>query len=99
MDNVIIKQLEGFDWDEGSSLKNWQKHSVTKLECEQIFFNQPILLSDDIKHSEKEKRYLALGRTDQDKKLFLVFTVRNNLIRVISARLMNKKERGHYEKA
>jgi uncharacterized DUF497 family protein len=51
---------------------------------------------DDTKHSENENRLYLLGRTDQDRLLFVVFTIRKNLIRVISARDMNKKEREIY---
>ncbi|MFW5443576.1 MAG: BrnT family toxin [Methylococcaceae bacterium] len=88
----------GFQWDEGNSEKNWISHQVTKSECEQLFFNQPLLIADDEKHSEIEKRYYALGQTDDGRLLFIVSTIRANLIRVISARDMSKKERGVYQK-
>lgn len=95
----IIKSCEGFDWDEANSDKNWLKHKVSKIECEQVFFNSPLIIADDEKHSESERRWLLLGRTDMDRKLFVVFALRNNLIRVISARNMSKKERElYYEK-
>lgn len=94
---VDFSKIEGFEWDEGNCDKNWKKHTVTMLESEEIFFNdQPITLEDD-KHSIHEKRYAAFGKTDQDRTLTVVFTIRNNLIRVISARDMNKKERAFYE--
>lgn len=98
MGEINLKQFHGFDWDHGNQTKNWQKHGVTHIECEQVFFNEPILITDDKKHSNEEARYFVLGETNQDRKLFLVFTPRNKLIRVISAREMNKKERGFYEK-
>ncbi|MBM3710461.1 MAG: BrnT family toxin [Actinobacteria bacterium] len=50
----------------------------------------------DIKHSQKEARYYALGKTDEDRFLYIVFTVRKKQIRIISARDMNKKERQVY---
>lgn len=93
---IILENCEGFDWDEGNSDKNWLKHKVSKLECEQVFFNQPLIIADDDKHSENEKRWYLLGRTDSNRKLFISFTIRKNLIRVISARNMNKKERDIY---
>jgi uncharacterized DUF497 family protein len=65
-------------------------------ECEETFFNQPLIVFDDIKHSKSEKRFYSLGRTDKERKLFMVFTIRNSLIRVISARDMSKKERERY---
>jgi uncharacterized DUF497 family protein len=92
----IIKECAGFQWDAGNSDKNWISHQVTKSECEQIFFNQPLLIQNDEKHSEIEVRYYALGKTDDERKLFIVFTIRKNLIRVISARDMSKKEREVY---
>ncbi len=95
--NVFIKNCEGFLWDEGNSEKNWIKHKVTRLECEEIFFNLPLVISDDLKHSSIEKRYYALGKSKTERFLFISFTIRNNFIRVISARNMNRKERKIYE--
>ena len=92
----ILEQFTGFQWDEGNSNKNWISHKVQKSECEQAFFNQPLLISDSKKENEKEKRWYLFGRTDLDRRLFIVFTVRNNLIRVISARDMSRKEREEY---
>lgn len=92
----IFENCEGFQWDSGNSEKNLHKHKVTSSECEQVFFNQPISVIDDTKHSENENRWYLLGRTDQDRFLFVVFTIRKNLIRIISARDMNKKEREIY---
>ena len=98
--NSSIKQLyncTGFDWNEGNTSKNWLKHKVTPSECEQVFFNQPLVVMNDLKHSKKETRYYALGQTDLNRTLFIVFTVRNNMIRVISARNMSRKERKVYK--
>lgn len=92
----IFNKCEGFQWDSGNSNKSLIKHSVTNPECEEVFFNQPIIVVDDTKHSKEEKRWFLLGRTDQDRFLFIVFTIRQELIRVISARDMNKKEREIY---
>ncbi|MBL1275822.1 MAG: BrnT family toxin [Ectothiorhodospiraceae bacterium] len=94
---IDLSQCVGFQWDEGNSRKNWEKHRVTSSECEQLFFNQPLLIKDDISHSKSEPRYFALGRADSDRRLFVVFTVRDNLIRVISARDMSRRERRVYE--
>ncbi len=95
----IIKACIGFDWDAGNSNKNWEKHKVTKLECEQVFFNSPLLLYEDSKHSHSEVRMYVLGQTNKERLLFIAFTVRNQLIRVVSARDMSKKERKIYEQA
>jgi len=84
---------EGFDWDEGNLLKNWEKHGVSAFECEQVFFNRPLVAGLDEKHSSAETRHYALGVTNAGRRLFIVFTVRNSKIRVISARDMNGRER------
>ena len=89
----ILSQCIGFDWDKGNIDKNLLKHKVSPAECEQIFFNHPLVAQDDIIHSRTEKRFYALGRTDSRRTLFIVFTVRNSLIRIISARDMSRKER------
>jgi uncharacterized DUF497 family protein len=93
-----LSNCTGFDWDEHNSIKNWVKHKVSPSECEQIFFNQPLIVSHDIKHSKGETRFFALGKTDSNRKLFIAFTVRKNLIRVVSARSMSRKEKRSYEK-
>ena len=90
-----ITGAKGFNWDQGNLEKNWLKHGVSPIECEQVFFNQP-LVSPDTKHSQAEERFFALGRTDQDRYLFLSFTLRGQKIRIISARVMNRKERKIY---
>jgi len=96
MTNHEILICTGFQWDDGNSEKNWISHQVAKSECEQIFFNQPLVIGNDEKHSKTEKRYYVLGQTDSDRQLYIVCTVRQNLIRVISARDMSKKEREVY---
>ena len=93
---LIIPQIQGFDWNKGNLDKNLVKHNVSNSECEETLFNQPLIVSPDEKHSQTEKRFYALGKTDNNRLLFLSFTIRNNLIRVISARDMNKKEREQY---
>jgi len=95
----IFEKCESFQWDEGNSEKNKVKHNVSKSECEQVFFNKLIIISDVKNNYEKEKRWYLLGRTDIDRRLFVVFTIRKNMIRVISARDMSKKERELYYEA
>jgi hypothetical protein len=95
--NDILAGLTGFEWDEGNLTKNWEKHQVLALECEQVFFNRPLIALPDEQHSESEPRFYALGQTDSGRRLFIVFTARSDLIRVISARDMSRKERKIYE--
>lgn len=93
----IIENCEGFEWDEGNSHKNWHGHRITDAECEQVFFNSPLLTAVDKSHSQRERRFQALGRADSDKWLFVAFTIRGSFIRVISAREMNNREERRYE--
>jgi Uncharacterized protein conserved in bacteria len=90
--------IEGFEWDDGNARKNADKHGVSQSEAEQVFFNVPLLLSDDLRHSTSETRFQALGRTDGNRLLHVTFTMRSEgrLIRVISARDMARKERAIY---
>ena len=91
----------GFDWDEGNARKSAEKHAVVQSEAEQIFFNQPLLVLLDEKHSQAEPRYHALGITDDGRFLRITFTLRSSgkLVRVISARDMHRKERRIYEQS
>ena len=93
-------QIIGFEWDAGNERKN-EKHSVTMMETEQVFFNAPLLLLEDAAHSQNELRIHALGRTDAARALHITFTLRQSgqLIRVISARDMHRKERAIYDQA
>jgi uncharacterized DUF497 family protein len=92
----ILFQLEGFEWDQSNIEKNWEKHRVSYLECEEVFFNQPLLVQEDEIHSKFEPRYYVLGRSNDGRHLFIVFTIRRNKIRVISARNMSRRERRIY---
>jgi uncharacterized protein len=100
MDIYIMSWTEctAFDWDDGNSGKNWEKHGVADFEAEEIFFNRPFIVRHDAAHSPEENRWRALGRTDTDRYLFVAFTVRHGLIRVISARVMTRRERRFYAK-
>jgi uncharacterized DUF497 family protein len=95
---IDLTLLEGFEWDEGNTRKN-DKHDVTASEAEQVFFNQPLLMLEDEKHSQAEPRFHALGVTHTGRKLHITFTARGTRIRVISARDMHRKERSIYEQA
>jgi uncharacterized DUF497 family protein len=94
-------RVVGFDWDAGNARKSADKHGVTQSEAEQAFFNQPLLILDDDRHSFAEARFHALGRTDEDRRLQITFTLRRKatLIRIISARAMSARERSAYEKS
>jgi uncharacterized DUF497 family protein len=91
-----LSECGGFEWDEGNTDKNRTKHGVSPPECEQIFLNLPLVVESDTLHSQVESRFYALGQTDAARRLFVVFTIRADRIRVISARDMNRKERRVY---
>ena len=96
-----FSSIAGFQWDEGNSQKSAQKHDVHPTEAEEIFFNTPLIISNDDKHSRDEKRYLALGMTNKKRFLTVIFTLceSNTLIRIISSRDQHQKERIVYAKA
>ena len=93
----IFEDFIGFQWDQGNIDKNLTKHDVTNWECEQVFFNRPLLVLDDPKHSASEKRWAAFGKTDAERFLVVIFTKRKHLVRIISARDMNRRERKFYD--
>ena len=95
---IDLSSLNGFEWDEGNQTKNWIKHQVSASACEEVFFNLPLLLADDVQHSQEEKRFYVLGQTNAERILFISFTIRTNKIRVLSAREMSRKERQVYAK-
>lgn len=95
----FLSNLDGFEWDDGNRTKNWVKHQVSTAECEEVFFNLPLLLANDVQHSQEEQRFFVLGHTNAERTLFISFTIRRNKIRVISARDMSLKERQIYAKA
>lgn len=92
-----LEEFAGFQWDKDNIDKNLIKHNVENWECEQIFFNKPLLILDDPEHSLSEKRWAAFGRTDAGRLLVVIFTKRDKLLRVISARDMSRREVKFYE--
>jgi uncharacterized DUF497 family protein len=93
----LFKNASGFDWDKGNRDKNFLKHRVTNEECEEVFFDPRKRIIRSELRIGREKRYLLMGRTGKGRSLFIVFIIRRNKIRVISARDLNRKERRFYE--
>jgi uncharacterized DUF497 family protein len=96
IDATSVPEFEGFDWGGGNAGKIWERHRVTPLEVEQVFFNTPLLSGTDPAHSRRESRFYALGHTDEGRKLFVVSTMRGRRLRMVSARDMSRKERRNY---
>jgi hypothetical protein len=86
-----LENCFGFDWDDANTHKNWERHRVAPGEAEDVFFHAPLVVRSDLRHSKREKRYYALGQTGAGRRLFVAFSARRKLIRVISARDMKKK--------
>ena len=98
---IDLEQIVGFDWDDGNSRKSSNKHAVSQAEAESVFFNDPLTFVEDLRHSDRERRFNALGKTSQNRLLHVTFTLRGNgtMIRIISACDMHRKERKFYEQA
>ena len=98
---INLEQIVGFDWDDGNGRKSADKHDVSQAEAESVFFNDPLVVAQDTKHSEREQRLNALGKTAQNRLLHITFTLRRNgtLVRVKSTRDMHRKEKKAFEQA
>lgn len=96
---IDFELVAGFQWDDGNARKSANKHDVSQNEAEQVFFNDPLLVVDDARHSRSEPRFHALGVTGMGRRLHVTFTLReeDTRIRVISARDMNRKERSRHD--
>lgn len=92
----ILSEFIGFEWDKGNKDKNWIKHKVSDIESEEVFFNVPLVVFPSKAETKVEDRYYVLGKNDEERSLFVVFTKRDDKIRIISARDMNRKERKCY---
>lgn len=92
-----LSRASGFQWDAGNLEKIWLSHQVSAAESEQVFFNRPLVAMEDPAHSQLEERFFCLGQTDAGRLLFIAFTMRGELIRVISARDTSRRERRAYE--
>lgn len=92
-----LKNIVGFEWDKGNIEKSYKKHGVGPRDAEEVFLDKDLQIERDIKHQAKEERYIAIGKISEGKILFIVFTMRNNRIRIISGRRSNRKERRLYE--
>ncbi|MBI4209868.1 MAG: BrnT family toxin [Deltaproteobacteria bacterium] len=87
----------GFDWDEGNREKSLRKHQVNCQEAEEVFLGSPMVYVDERHSTEEEKRYVLFGKTNPGRTLLIAFTMREEKVRIISARPMSQKERKWYE--
>lgn len=88
-----------FDWDQWNVQKNEIKHGISKLEAESLFFDEYLVIFEDMIHSTKsEKRWIGYGLSMNKRILMCAFTIRNKKVRIISCRAASRKERIIYEK-
>lgn len=87
-----------FEWDKGNIDKSYQKHGISPKEAEEVFADNDSIVLPQIKHTQKEPRFIIVGKTLEGKQLFIVFTMRKEKVRIISARRMHTKEVSKYEK-
>jgi uncharacterized DUF497 family protein len=87
-----------FDWDNGNAENGRELHRVTPEQAEDMFFHEPLVVRGDVRHSTKEKRFYALRQTGRGRLLSSAFTIRKAMIRIISVRDMNQREREVYER-
>lgn len=93
----INKKIFEFQWDKGNIEKN-KKHNVEDKEAEEAFLDDgKVILKDKLHSTGLEERFILLGKTKRNRLLYVVFTQRDDKLRIISARDINKKEVYLYE--
>ncbi len=85
-----------FDWDT-ANISHIARHNVISEEVEEALFD-PRKIGTLAYQVENEPRWAVLGKSNQGRVLFIVFTRRNNLIRVITARDATNKEKRRYRR-
>lgn len=89
---------DGFDWDAGN-LAKCRKHGVSIAEIEWALTHDPVV-APDIAHSISEQRWIAIGRNQAQRAMYVAFTLRTRqgqiFTRPVSARYMHAKEQKRY---
>lgn len=92
-----MKELK-FDWDQWNIQKNEIKHGVSSLEAESCFYDDKGAIYEDLKHTTPlEKRYILYGKSMENRILMIGFTIRQDKVRIITARIASRQERKIYE--
>jgi uncharacterized protein len=86
-----------FEWDSNKAIENVQKHGVTFQEASTIFGDPLAITFEDPDHSTEESRYVTFGLSLQKRLIVVSHTERGDRTRIISARLMDRKEKKIYE--
>ena len=85
-----------FEWDENKQQQNQQKHKISFEEATTVWTDPLALIAPDPTHSVTEKREWIIGQSYESRVLVVVFTMREETIRIISARPASKSERKKY---
>lgn len=88
-----------FEWDEEKALSNFRKHGISFKEAKTIFNDPYALTIPDPRHSILEERWVDIGFSTQFRVVYVVYTERQNVTRIISSRLATPKERKIYEQS
>ena len=86
-----------FEWDDNKAELNVLKHGITFEEAVTVFADPYLQSTEDSKHSQAEEREWAIGEAENGSIVVVVFTMRSDQIRIISARTATKRERQQYE--
>jgi uncharacterized protein len=86
-----------FEWDESKAKSNAEKHGLTFEEAVTVFADPYFLFTEDTNHSEGEEREWAIGEVENGLIAVVIFTMRDENIRIISARPATKREIKEYE--
>jgi hypothetical protein len=86
-----------FEWDDAKDLGNQRKHGLSFAEARRLLESEADFLEIfDAEHSEFEDRFIAIGPIDRGV-IVVVYTEREEeLIRIIGARMANKREQALY---
>jgi len=87
-----------FEWDSRKAASNRTKHGISFEEAATVFGDPLGRIVDDPRHSEGDQRYVLLGHSRVQRLVAVMFTERDEAIRIISARLATRRERKNYEK-
>ena len=86
-----------FEWDPEKAAKNLFKHGISFNEAARVFLDRYSLTTSDPRHSGEEQRFLELGMSEEGQILVVSFTLRGEVVRIISCRLARPSERKRYE--
>ena len=86
-----------FEWDPRKVAANVRKHHVSFEEARTAFGDPLGRIVDDPRHSLHEERDVLVGVTERGRLIAVMFTERAYTIRIISARLVTRRERIDYE--